>query len=316
VINNLLISIITPVYNREDCIERCIKSVQNNSFKNFEHIIIDDGSKDGTYNLVQKLMEKNNNLILSKNTENKGVCFSFNRGIEKSNGDYIIFLGSDDKLTEDALQLIEDTIIKFPIYNHYLFLPDDMKIFFENVPKLQKEHAVVEFRDWLSGEIWGDFVHVIKKECLSDIKFDENFRIYEGITFMQIYKKNKVQFFTNQVISIRERNRDDSVTREYELRNLISIENQFNILTKQLSMFREDYLSNNLKTRYYNLFHRAVLLGLASRKYDLTENMLKEIDDKIYLKIIQKTRTGILIRNIIYLKSFINSMKRNIFKNV
>ena len=304
---DLLLSIITPVYNREDCIERCIESVQNNTNKNFEHIIIDDGSTDSTYSIAKNLQGKYQKIKIIRNEKNKGVCYSFNRGIENASGEYIIFLGSDDKLTSNATSIIEDTITKNPEYRHYLFLPDDMVEIYKNVKKLQNENAVIEFRDWLSGEVWGDFVHVIKRECFDKIKFDENYRIYEGITFLKLYKENKEQFFTREIISERERDRKDSVSREYELKNKRSINNQYRILKKEIDEFGEDFKKLGLSERFEYINKRAIILGMASGEYKGIKQLFVN-SGSLILKIIYKLRAGIIVRYLIYMKSYMNTL--------
>jgi len=303
-------SIVTPVYNRQDCIERCIMSVQNNTYKNFEHIIIDDGSSDDTYSISKALKEKYSNIELIKNGENRGVNYSRNKGIASSKGEYILILDSDDQLKQNALQNISDTINNFPEYNHYLFLPDDMADLYKNVKKLQEEHSVIEFKDWLSGEIWGDFVHVIKRECFDDIKFDENYRIYEGITFLRLYKKNQYQFFTNKIISIRERNRKDSVSHEYELKNIKSIDNQFKILKKEIEEFEQDFQKLGLSGRFQYLIKRAIILGLAANEYEETGLLINLTKNNYFIfKVLYKFRAGFILRNMIYIKSHLNSLK-------
>jgi glycosyltransferase involved in cell wall biosynthesis len=305
--SNLLLSIITPAYNREDCIGRCIESVQNNTNKKFEHIIIDDGSTDNTYAIAKNLQEKFQNIRIIRNEENKGVNYSRKKGIEESNGEFILILDSDDKLKEYAIETIFDTITKNPEYRHYLFLPDDMVKIYKNVKKLQNENAVIEFRDWLSGEVWGDFVHVIKRECFDKIKFDENYRIYEGITFLKLYKENKEQFFTREIISERERDRKDSVSREYELKNKRSINNQYRILKKEIEEFGEDFRELGLVERFEYINKRAIILGMASGEYKGIKQLFVN-SGSLILKIIYKLRAGIIVRYLIYMKSYMNTL--------
>lgn len=304
---SIIVSIITPVYDREDCIERCIESVQNNTDKNFEHIIIDDGSTDNTYTIAKNLQEKFQNIKIIRNEGNKGVNFSRNKGIEEAKGEYIVFLDSDDKLKEYAIKTIFDTISKNPGYRHYLFLPDDMVKIYKNVKKLQNENAIIEFKDWLSGDVWGDFVHVIKRECFDKIKFDENYRIYEGITFLKLYKENKEQFFTREIISERERDRKDSVSREYELKNKRNINNQYRILKKEIEEFGEDFRELGLVERFEYINKRAIILGMASGEYKGIKQLFVN-SGSLILKIIYKLRVGTILRYLIYMKSYMNTL--------
>ncbi len=91
----LKVSIIVPVYNRELTIERTIKSVLNQTFRNFELIIVNDGSIDGSLETVTDYAKKDNRIkVFSQN--NSGVSMARNKGIRKALGKYICFLDSDD----------------------------------------------------------------------------------------------------------------------------------------------------------------------------------------------------------------------------
>ena len=91
-----LVSIITPMYNSENFIEETILSVLKQSYTNWEMLIIDDGSKDKSIEIVEKYLGRDNRIKLIKNIINKGASLTRNIGIEKSCGRYIAFLDSDD----------------------------------------------------------------------------------------------------------------------------------------------------------------------------------------------------------------------------
>jgi len=106
-INNL-VSVIIPSYNCEKYIIGTIESVVNQTYKNWELIIIDDASPDNTHDIVSKYIEENNlndKIKLIKNTKNKGCYVSFNIGIRQSKGEYICILGSDDKYHLNKLNI-------------------------------------------------------------------------------------------------------------------------------------------------------------------------------------------------------------------
>jgi len=102
--NKPKVSIIIPVYNREDYIGETINSVLNQDYENFEIILVDDASSDNSNAVMQKFADDEDRVILLKNTLNKGRSGSVNVGLEKANGDYITFLDSDDLFSEERLK--------------------------------------------------------------------------------------------------------------------------------------------------------------------------------------------------------------------
>ncbi|OCL85610.1 glycosyltransferase family 2 protein [Arcobacter porcinus] len=89
-----LVSVIIPCYNHQDYIENALKSIINQTYKNIEIIVIDDGSKDNSVNVLKEF-QKNNKFILECQ-ENMGVCKTLNKAINMSNGKYVATLASDD----------------------------------------------------------------------------------------------------------------------------------------------------------------------------------------------------------------------------
>lgn len=94
------VSVIVPVYNGEKFIEETIESVLNQSFSDFELIVINDGSNDGTVSLIEKYSDER---ILLFSKKNEGVSVARNFGFEKSKGIYIAFLDADDLWENDRL---------------------------------------------------------------------------------------------------------------------------------------------------------------------------------------------------------------------
>ena len=91
-----LVSVIMPAYNSERFIKQAINSVQNQTYQNFEIIVVDDCSTDNTNELVKDLCKEDKRIILLKNNKNEGAAISRNKAIEAAKGKYIAFLDSDD----------------------------------------------------------------------------------------------------------------------------------------------------------------------------------------------------------------------------
>ena len=109
--NKPLITIITAVLNNEKYLEECILSLHNQKYNNYEHIIVDGGSKDQTLNIIKKYEDKIDYWCSQKD---KGIYDAFNIGMKLSAGEYIGFLNSDDYFSDDALNILEKYIIKYP----------------------------------------------------------------------------------------------------------------------------------------------------------------------------------------------------------
>lgn len=98
------ISVILPMYNAENFIEETIKTVLNQTYQNFEILIVDDCSNDKSVNIVESLMKEYKNIKLYKNTENLGVAISRNRAVKNSNGRFICYLDADDLWLPNKLE--------------------------------------------------------------------------------------------------------------------------------------------------------------------------------------------------------------------
>ena len=97
--DNKLISIIIPSYNRKEFIGQAINSALKQSYKDIEIIIIDDGSSDGTFEFLNEQYKNNSNIKIYRNEKNSGAGFSRKDGYKKSNGDYVVFMDDDDYYT-------------------------------------------------------------------------------------------------------------------------------------------------------------------------------------------------------------------------
>lgn len=107
--NTGLVSIVVPCYNIEKYIERCINSIINQTYKNLEIIAVNDGSKDNTLNILNRLKLKEPRLKVL-NYENHGLSFARNRGIEQAQGQYIMFVDGDDFLNENIVNELLNTL--------------------------------------------------------------------------------------------------------------------------------------------------------------------------------------------------------------
>lgn len=107
-----LFSLIIPNYNNGKYISEAIESILNQTYQNFEIIIVDDASSDNSEEIIQRFAEKYNRIRFYKNTKNKGVGYTKKIGVQKSNGEIVGTMGADDKLEVNAIEIMVSEHIK------------------------------------------------------------------------------------------------------------------------------------------------------------------------------------------------------------
>ena len=184
-------SIIVPTYNREKYISRCIDSVLNQTYSDLELIIVDDGSKDSTAEIIKNYKDKR--IKYFKNT-NHGIGYSRNFGINKSTGDYIFFLDSDDYIEKDMLMEISRKIKDNDI------LIFNYKEIFEN-NKFEKINSFNKFDNYVLSE-HPELINIINlgpcnkiyNKSLFDKKenrFPENLKYEDFPLIIKLFKEAK-----------------------------------------------------------------------------------------------------------------------------
>ena len=109
--NNPKISIIVPIYNTEKYLSKCIESIQNQTYKNLEIILVNDGSTDHSLQICHKYA-LNDQRIIVIDKENRGISSARNSGLDIASGDYIGFVDSDDYISKDMYQYLLKASLK------------------------------------------------------------------------------------------------------------------------------------------------------------------------------------------------------------
>ncbi|SFN58278.1 glycosyltransferase family 2 protein [Proteiniclasticum ruminis] len=109
---NPKISIVVPVYQVEKYIQNTIRSIINQSFKDFEVVLVNDGTRDKSIEEAEKLLSKTNINYLIINQQNKGVSAARNEGIRQSNGEWVICIDSDDIISNNLLEILYESSIE------------------------------------------------------------------------------------------------------------------------------------------------------------------------------------------------------------
>lgn len=108
-------SVIVPTYNVEDYIEKCLNSILNQNFDDYEIIAVNDGSTDKSGEIVARIAEQNADKINVITQENKGLGGARNTGMAAAKGEYFIFVDSDDYITPDMFSKIDAFLTKTPV---------------------------------------------------------------------------------------------------------------------------------------------------------------------------------------------------------
>ena len=193
-------SVIVPLYNHEQFIIEALDTLKNQSYKNWEAIIVNDGSTDNSQNVVEEYIKKDNRFRLI-NQENGGVSSALNTGIKNAKGDWICWLSSDDWFESDKLE-IHNKFINF--YPEYQFFHTKYSMFYANSRELKRletpmhenlpptEFQSISFFQW--NPIIGNSI-CIKKEVFDTIGyFNEELRNGQDFEFW-LRCSNKYLFY-------------------------------------------------------------------------------------------------------------------------
>ena len=131
--NNIKFSIIVPVYNVEKYIKKCIDSILNQTYKNYEIIIINDGSTDNSSKIINNY--KKNKKIKIITQKNKGLSAARNKGIKLATGDYILFIDSDDYIDENLLLILNKKITNEDLIRFQLCKVDENNNIIKEYPE-------------------------------------------------------------------------------------------------------------------------------------------------------------------------------------
>ena len=103
-------SVIVPIYNVEEYIEECIYSVLNQTYDNFELILVNDASPDHSLNIITNIAASDSRIVIINKEKNEGVALARSSGLVKATGDFIIYLDGDDQLIPEALNILSAKI--------------------------------------------------------------------------------------------------------------------------------------------------------------------------------------------------------------
>lgn len=284
-------SIIVPVYNVEEYIEKCLESIFNQSFKDFEVIVVNDGTKDKSMDIVKKYD------VTIINQKNMGLSEARNNGVKKAKGEYIIFLDSDDYIEKDLLKEINKSIKNNPDVVRYQIQDVENN-------EIIKEYEEEKFNG-LSGVeafkkitnyhyVENAWAYSIKREYFEEEKFKFKKGTYHedfGITPLIILKAEKVNSINYIGYNYVQRQGSIMNNSNYEKtkKKVEDFYNHYNFLLKEANKL-------NVDTTYFKSFiSNSLIIKITElKREDYIQYKKKLKEEKVFDNLLQDT----LIRKI------------------
>lgn len=278
-----LISIIVPVYNSEKTLNRCVDSIFNQTFCDWELLLIDDGSTDQSGEICNQYASKDQRIkVFHKN--NGGVSSARNEGIKRSKGDYILMLDSDDSLEPETCErLISMSEYKNTDCIVFGFKQKSGSIWtaVEDKDYISISDFKKDFIYWLSTELLSSSVNKLYKKCLIKDLYPENISFGEDLIFCLSYLKQcqSISFITNTFYLHNNLNTDS-------LCHIFSRNRIFEIECWQTAVL--DYVGNDSDEKLYSkylkdiIFYVKGLYGCESISYSEKKNILNKWSRNAY----------------------------------
>ena len=261
-----LISVIIPVYKVEKYLDKCVESIVNQTYKNLEILLVDDGSPDNCPKMCDDWAKKDDRIkVIHK--ENAGVSMARNTGIDNASGEYIAFVDSDDyilptmyeKLLESAEQNNSD-IVMCRFSNVYedgrakdnfeknLLTVNSKSIFSNYLLTEVDEREDVIYADGIMGNVWR---LLIKKGAIGQLRF-EKYTIAEDLLFLIKLIKPSTKISVVDECLYCYLQRENSAMRTF---NKNKIANRYNVFKELLSNLEDKVTKDELnKFKFYNYF--------------------------------------------------------------
>ena len=259
----VIISVIVPVYNCYFYLEECLKSIVKQNFKLFELIIVNDCSEDDSKEIIDFYEKKYDNIKAIHLNKNRGVSYARNTGLNIAQGEFVVFLDADDKITPNMLSYMYNCIKK---YNCDLVVCNVLRI--EGKNRKTQTHSIGSYSMIITSENIKDY---IINYMLED---KHKYCVWNRIYKMGIIKDNNIKFLNN-----------DNIYPEDLMFNL-----QYIYYVKKLFWINETLYThisrkNSITNSYRNeIFYRYI--NMCYEFYNYSINNFYKIDEELYYSIV------------------------------
>lgn len=254
------ISIIVPVYNAERYLSHCIDSILNQTFKDFELLLVNDGSSDGSGKLCDEYARKvQSPMIKAIHQDNKGSSAARQVGFESAQGKYIVAIDADDwvdeNYIEDMLRIMETQKADI-VMSAYWFNFDGQDVYMANKPSSDK--VVVWQKDFLQGPchagLWNKMLR--KDILLSGKVIVPQYSYYEDMAISISYLEQCTKLTYNGIAAYHYRHTDTSLTNtpneEKRLLRLYEMVHNMADLYQSLAIDKQAILKSDIESRVIN----------------------------------------------------------------
>jgi glycosyltransferase involved in cell wall biosynthesis len=277
-----LVSVIIPAYNHELYVQEALQSVINQTYKNIQLIVINDGSTDETGTVITNFIENNNNFNIEYFSKpNEGICRTLNKGLELAKGKYVAFLASDDMWTSDRIekqvQLMEENANIGLVFSDNYFIrnnqiaqikgtdykPSIKKCFINNIQNINM------YEKLLTEDIIPALTVLIRKECLDKVGgFDNNLKAEDYDMWLRMAKEFPMAFIDEPLAYYRIHDTNISHT----VVSFDAFKTIFAIMKKQYSEgpLKHQYIKKNIlyfKFWYTLIKNRLFRVFVVEKKY-------------------------------------------------
>lgn len=283
---NIMFSIIVPVYNAEDYLEESIKSILKQSYKNFELILVDDGSTDNSGIICDKFIKKDARVKVVHQKNQKATKARIN-GIKQAKGDYIYSVDADDYINENLLEIVKNKIEKFNpdvLMFRYNKVTEDGKIIGE-IPKYEKEGFVSKkefyIKDFKNASLNSVVIKVIKKSKinLEDLEKIDGINQGEDLLLTTTFLKNISQLYLFNDVLYSYRTNPNSIVNVFQINKLRDLLYLHKTLLKNIKEFKDSRLENELYKSYLESTFKYILM--LSYQENIDFNKKKEVFEEI-----------------------------------
>ena len=287
--DSIKVSVVIPVYNSKKYLKACLESVLEQTLRGIEVIIVDDGSTDGSWSLVEELSVKDRR-IKALRQHNQGVSAARNTGLKLARGEYVGFVDSDDYVDAGYFENLYKAAIleKADIVTGYVSMDDEKRQHFYNYTS---KRTVMQNKNYLMGVVW---LNLYRKSLLdkNNILFPAELRTAEDNIFnlQASYYANKVVRAKDDTVFYHQTARDGSLTtQQYNCKNLLQLTKAVHATVTTLNSLngysKEVYISRFIDTLnyLYQRYIKAASVGLYTR-YKISFEIMNIWKDAKYRK--------------------------------